>query len=86
MSAVDMTPAERAKFDQTLEAAIATSMRMAAEQDHLSVEDAMVEIFDGYMALVERMPIDVLLVSLAMNVAGLSVRMHRQLPMPELAS
>jgi hypothetical protein len=71
-----MSPGELAKFDQMLEHAIETSLRMAAQYDEASVGDAMLGVFTGLMQAAERAP-ELIVESLAMNVAGLAIRMRR---------
>ena len=71
-------------MDQLIETGISTSLRMAAEHDELSVEDAMLACYEGLMANRRIVGDEFLLHSLAMNVAGLAVRMRRSQTMPDL--
>lgn len=68
-----LSPAERAQFDQLLEEAISRSLRGAALYDDIDTAEAIREYAMNILAPTA----EVDLRSLAVAVAGLSVRLHR---------
>lgn len=83
MTEPNMTPGELAAFDQLLELAMETTLAHVAAYDDLDVPDAMWAFFRDLEALGNS---EFVIQSLAMNLAGVAIRLRRLLLEQERAA